>query len=62
MAYSDFKLIEIIESFGLTVRESSGLFANALEQECSDILSIIIQGIKLHRIISPEELNADASR
>ncbi|MDZ8139766.1 MAG: hypothetical protein RM049_31510 [Nostoc sp. DedQUE04] len=42
MAYSDFKLIEIIDSFGLVIHESSGLFANVQEQDCSDLLSIIL--------------------
>jgi uncharacterized protein YfbU (UPF0304 family) len=54
VVYSDFKLREIIETFGLTVRESSRLFANVLEQECSELLSILIQGMNLHRIICPE--------
>ena len=28
MTYSDFKLIEVIDYFGLVIHESSGLFAN----------------------------------
>lgn len=32
MAYSDFKLIDVIDSFGLVIYESSGLFANVQEQ------------------------------
>ncbi|MBC1223998.1 hypothetical protein GNF10_01360 [Nostoc sp. UCD121] len=43
MAYSDFKLIEVIDSFGLVIHESSGLFANVQEQECSDLLSTILK-------------------
>jgi hypothetical protein len=39
MAYSDFKLNEVIDSFGLIIDEASGLFANVSEQECSDLLS-----------------------
>ncbi|AUT02731.1 hypothetical protein CLI64_21310 [Nostoc sp. CENA543] len=43
MSYSDFKLNEIIDTFGLIVQESSGLFANLPEQECSDLLSTILR-------------------
>jgi hypothetical protein len=43
MAYSDFKLIEVINSFGLKISESSKLFANINEQECSTLLSTILQ-------------------
>lgn len=39
MSYSDFKLNEIIDTFGLTIQESSGLFADLPEQECSELLS-----------------------
>jgi hypothetical protein len=43
MAYSDFKLSEVIASFGLLVKESSRLFANTSEQDCSELLSIILR-------------------
>lgn len=43
MAYSDFKLAEIIDAFGLTIHESSGMFASIQEQECSDLLSTILK-------------------
>ena len=43
MAYSDFKLIEVIDSFELVINESSGLFANVQEHECSDLLSTILK-------------------
>ncbi len=32
MAYSDFKLLEILDFSGLVINESSGLFANVQEQ------------------------------
>ena len=43
MTYSDFKLIEVIDSFGLVIHESSGLFANVQEQKCSNLLSTILK-------------------
>ncbi len=60
MAYSDFKLSEIIQTFGLSVRESSGLFANVLEQECSELLSIILQeNVDLAVAISSEKARSE---
>ncbi|MBD2503344.1 hypothetical protein [Anabaena azotica] len=60
MAYSDFKLSEIIEDFDLTVREASGLFANTLEQECSELLSIILQeNVDLAVAISSEKARSE---
>ncbi|MEH2461453.1 hypothetical protein [Nostoc sp.] len=44
MAYSDFKLIEVIDSFGLVIHELSGLFASVEEQECSYLLSTVLKG------------------
>jgi hypothetical protein len=43
MAYSDFKLGEVIKTFGLTISESSGLFANVAEVDYSDILATLLQ-------------------
>ncbi|KYC36209.1 hypothetical protein WA1_41500 [Scytonema hofmannii PCC 7110] len=43
MAYSDFRLSEVIQTFKLTVNEASGLFANAPEEECSDLLVTILR-------------------
>ena len=43
MAYSDFKLKEVIQKFGLTIDEKSGLFANVTEEECSNLLSTILK-------------------
>ena len=43
MAYSDFNLADIIDAFGLTIHESSRMFASVQEQECSDLLSTILK-------------------
>ena len=43
MAYSDFKLSEIIQKFELTLNEVSGLFGDVLEEESSDLLTIILK-------------------
>ncbi len=60
MAYSDFKLIEVITNFGLTIRESSGLFANIHEQECSDLLSTILkENVDLAVAISTEKARSE---
>ncbi|HEY9614311.1 hypothetical protein [Allocoleopsis sp.] len=39
MAYSDFKLSELIKTFGLTIRETVDLFADVEEVECSENLA-----------------------
>lgn len=60
MAYSDFKLIEVIDYFGLVIHESSGLFANIQEQECSDLLSTILQeNVDLAVAISTEKARSE---
>jgi len=60
MAYSDFKLIEIIDSFGLVISESSGLFASVQEQECSDLLSTILkENVDLAVAISTEKARSE---
>jgi hypothetical protein len=60
MAYSDFKLIEVIDSFGLVIHESSGLFANVQEQECSDLLSAILkENVDLAVAISSEKARSE---
>ncbi|MBD2521907.1 hypothetical protein [Nostoc sp. FACHB-133] len=60
MAYSDFKLIEVIDSFGLVIQESSGLFANMQEQECSDLLSTILrENVDLAVAISSEKARSE---
>ncbi|MBE8989512.1 hypothetical protein [Nostoc sp. LEGE 12450] len=60
MAYSDFKLIEVIDSFGLVIHESSGLFADVQEQECSDLLSTILkENVDLAVAISSEKARSE---
>ncbi|MBN3959777.1 hypothetical protein [Nostoc sp. NMS8] len=60
MAYSDFKLLEVIDSFGLVIYESSGLFANVQEQECSDLLSTILrENVDLAVAISSEKARSE---
>jgi hypothetical protein len=60
MAYSEFKLIEVINNFGLKISESSGLFANIHEQECSNLLSIILQeNVDLAVAISTEKARSE---
>lgn len=60
MAYSDFKLNEVIDSFGLIIDDGSGLFANVPEQECSDLLSIILQeNVDLAVAISSEKARSE---
>ncbi|MEH1925692.1 hypothetical protein [Nostoc sp.] len=60
MAYSDFKLLEVIDSFGLVIHESSGLFANVQEQECSDLLSTILrENVDLAVAISSEKARSE---
>jgi hypothetical protein len=43
MAYSDFKLSEIIQKFELTLNEVSGLFGDIPEEELSDLLTTILK-------------------
>ncbi|MBS9386351.1 MAG: hypothetical protein HEQ24_19885 [Dolichospermum sp. BR01] len=43
MAYSDFKLSEIIQKFELTLNEVSGLFGDVPEEESSDLLTTILR-------------------
>lgn len=60
MAYSDFKLIEVIDSFGLVIHESSGLFANIQEQDCSELLSTILkENVDLAVAISSEKARSE---
>ncbi|AVH69152.1 hypothetical protein [Nostoc sp. 'Lobaria pulmonaria (5183) cyanobiont'] len=60
MAYSDFKLIEVIDSFGLVIHESSGLFATVQEQEGSNLLSTILkENVDLAVAISSEKARSE---
>lgn len=60
MAYSDFKLAEILDTFGLIIHESSGMFASVQEQECSDLLSTILEeNVDLAVAISSEKARSE---
>ncbi|MFH7026375.1 MAG: hypothetical protein ACHBN1_13450 [Heteroscytonema crispum UTEX LB 1556] len=60
MAYSDFKLKEVIQSFGLTINETSGLFADISEEECSDLLTTILkENIDLAVSINTEKARSE---
>ncbi|MBD2447641.1 hypothetical protein H6G76_10740 [Nostoc sp. FACHB-152] len=60
MAYSDFKLTEVIDSFGLIIDEASGLFANVPAQECSDLLTTILrENVDLAVAISSEKARSE---
>ena len=43
MAYSDFKLGDLIKNFGLKINETSEMFADVPEVECSEILTILLK-------------------
>ncbi len=60
MAYSDFKLADIIDTFGLTIHESSGMFASVQEQECSELLSTLLkENVDLAVAISSEKARSE---
>jgi hypothetical protein len=60
MDYSDFKLADIIDAFGLIIHESSGMFAGVQEQECSDLLSTILkENVDLAVAISSEKARSE---
>ncbi|HEY9876742.1 MAG TPA: hypothetical protein V6D12_25180 [Candidatus Obscuribacterales bacterium] len=60
MAYSDFKLNEVIQRFGLTVNEASGMFANVPEQEYSDLLATILkENVDLAVAINTEKARSE---
>jgi hypothetical protein len=60
MAYSEFKLSGVIQGFGLTVNEVSGLFANTPEVDCSELLTTILkENIDLAVSINSEKARAE---
>lgn len=60
MAYSDFKLNEVSQRFGLTVNEASGMFADVPEAECSDLLVTIIgENVDLAVAINTEKARSE---
>ncbi len=43
MAYSDFKLGDLIKNFSFKINETSEMFADVPEVECSEILTILLE-------------------
>ncbi len=60
MAYSDFKLNEVIQRFGLTVNEASRMFADIPAAGCSDLLATILkENIDLAVAINTEKARSE---
>ncbi|MGD1910049.1 MAG: hypothetical protein ACFB2X_04070 [Rivularia sp. (in: cyanobacteria)] len=60
MAYSDFKLAQVIQDFGLTINEGSRIFADFPEEKCSDLLSTILkENIDLAVAINTEKARSE---
>src|SRR3569832_1587440 len=60
MAYSDFKLSEIIKIFGLTISETSELFSAVAEVECSEYLAFTLkENIELAVSINTEKARSE---
>lgn len=60
MAYSDFKLSEIIQKFELILNEVSGLFGDIPEEEPSDLLTIILkENVDLASSINTEKARSE---
>ncbi len=60
MAYSDFKLSEIIQKFQLTLNEVSGLFGDIPEAEPSDLLATILkENVDLAVAINTEKARSE---
>ncbi len=60
MAYSDFKLTEVIQKFELTINEASGMFANVPEEECSNLLATILrENVDLAVAINTEKARSE---
>jgi hypothetical protein len=60
MFYSDFKLSQVVDDFGLTINERSGLFAEHPRTECSDLLKTILgESIDLAVAINTEKARSE---
>ena len=60
MAYSDFKLAQVIQYFGLTVHEGSRIFADFPEEKCSDLLKTILkENVDLAVAINTEKARSE---
>ncbi|MBE9058023.1 MULTISPECIES: hypothetical protein [Sphaerospermopsis] len=60
MAYSDFKLQEVVKKFNLKINEKVDLFADTLEKECSNILNTILKtNVPLALAINTEKARSE---
>ncbi|MEA5619715.1 hypothetical protein VB711_17980 [Cronbergia sp. UHCC 0137] len=60
MAYSDFKLSEMVKKFSLTINEKADLFAHTPERESSDLLSAILKNnVPLALAINTEKARSE---
>ncbi|MEM9927472.1 MAG: hypothetical protein AAF915_27670 [Cyanobacteria bacterium P01_D01_bin.50] len=60
MIYSDFKLAQVIQDFGLTIHEGSRIFADFPEEKCSDLLTTILkENIDLAVAINTEKARSE---
>jgi len=60
MAYSDFKLGDLIENFSLKMNETSEMFADVPEVECSEILTILLkENVDLAVAINTEKARSE---
>jgi len=60
MAYSDFKLQEVVKKFGLTIHEKLDLFADTPEIETSSILEIVLKNnVPLALAINTEKARSE---
>jgi len=56
MAYSDFKLSELIKTFGLTLTEAVDLFADVEEVECSDNLAFNLKDLSNYPVVNANKI------
>ena len=60
MAYSDFKLAQVVQYFGLIVHEESRIFADFPKEKCSDLLSTILkENVDLAVAINTEKARSE---
>jgi len=60
MVYSDFKLSEVIQEFGLIVNEKSGMFSHIQEEDCSELLTTILrENVDLAIAINTEKARSE---
>ena len=60
MAYSDFKLQDVVKKFGLTINEKTDLFNEIEEINCSDILNSVLKtNVPLALAINTEKARSE---